>query len=59
VVYDLFWEDDAVISAEVHECEEAEKTIIISVKVTILIRLVLRIPETVDELMADLMVTKK
>ena len=55
----LFREDYLVLSAEVHECEQTEKTIVICIEVTILIRFVLRVPESVDELTADLMIAQE
>ena len=51
--------DDTVVSAQVHECEEAEEAIIICIEISVLVRLVLRIPETVDEFIADLVIAKK
>ena len=42
MVIELFCgSDDTVVSAEVHECEEAEKTVIICIEISVLIRLVL------------------
>ena len=55
----VFRENDLILSAQVHESEEAEKTVIICIEISVLIRLILRVPETIDELTADLMIAKK
>ena len=60
MVIELFCgSDDTVVSAEVHECEEAEKTVVICIKISVLVRFVLGVPETVDELTADLMIAQE
>ena len=60
MVIELFCgSDDTVVSAEVHEREEAEKTVIICIEISVLVRLILRVPETVDELTADLVIAKE
>ena len=42
MVIELFCgSDDTVVSAEVHEREETEKTVVICIKISVLVRLVL------------------
>jgi hypothetical protein len=48
----LLWEDDTIVATQVHESEEAQQTVIVGIEVTVLERLMLRIPQTVYKLLA-------
>ena len=48
-------EDDLVVAAQVHEGEEAEETIIVGIKIAVLERFVLGVPEGIYELLALIM----
>lgn len=49
--------DDTVVSAQVHECEEAEQTVIVCIEISVLERLVLAVPESLGELHGDIVVS--
>ena len=53
----LFREDNPVIPAQVHESEEAEQPVIVSIEVTILIRFMLCVPQLIYKLTAFLVGT--
>ena len=46
------WRDDTVVPTEMHEGEETEQTVVIGIKIAILERYVLGIPQGIDELTA-------
>ena len=41
--------DYTVVAAEMHECEQAEDTVIISIEIPVLVRLVFTVPESLDK----------
>ena len=47
----FLWFDYAVMSAEVHECEEAQQSIVVGIEVAIVKGLVLGIPEGINKLL--------
>ena len=55
--YLFLWRDDAIIATQVHEGKEAQKTIVIGIEVTILKGFVLRLPESIDKLLALVVAT--
>ena len=42
--------------AQMHECEQTEDSVIVCIEVTVLVRLVLAVPEPVDELFRNIVV---
>ena len=43
---------DSVVAAEMHEGEEAEQSVVVSIEITVLEGLVLGVPQGIDELFA-------
>ena len=54
----FLWFDYAVMSAEVHECEESQQTVVVGIEVAILKRFVLSIPKGIDKLLLLSMVAE-
>ena len=53
----LFREYDSIVSTQMHESEEAEQPVIVSIEVTILIRFMLCVPQLIYKLTAFLVGT--
>ena len=46
------WCDDTVVAAEMHECKEAQQSVVIGIEVSVIERLVLCIPEGIYKFLA-------
>lgn len=55
----LFREYDLVLAAQVHECEQAEKSVVICIEISIVVWNILRVPQGIHELLVDAVICQK